>query len=222
MNIDCNNITDYLGEEIGRGYSGIVYNNKFDSNKVIKHYKRTRDIENVINEYDIASQAGNLGISPNIYGELISCKPDPEKELYNTYIIMDKIQGKEIGTEQQLDLYFDRIIDKIKILKEHGITYPDYNIGNIMVGKLPDSDIEDAYLIDFGACKRKNKSKITIDKDKIYNSLLLNVKPPSYKMTKSIAEQRESAARWAASNLNKSKKGGRKRNNKKTRRTRKI
>ena len=210
MNIECSNINEHLGKEIGKGSQGSVYNHNFDSGKVIKKSKLvSKDkLKDIKTEYDLAKEGGILGVSPVIYEEdLLFCKPNPEKELYNGYIIMDKIQGKEIEREQ-LDRYFDRLIDKIKILKENGISYPDYNAGNIMIGKLPNSDVEDVYLIDYGSCKRKDPTKIKINKKKIRESLLHDITPiVSKKISPATAEkQRKKASEWAVANLKTVKK----------------
>ena len=220
MNIECSNITEHLGKEIGKGSQGSVYNHKFDSSKVIKKSKSmSKDkLKAVKTEYEIAKEGGILGVSPVIYEEeLLVCKPNPEKELYNGYIIMDKIQGKEIERVEQVEQYFDRLIDKIKILQENGISYPDYNAGNIMIGKLPNSDVEDVYLIDYGACKRKDSAKIKINKKKIRESLLRDITPVVSKKISpaTIEKQRKKASEWAASNIKTVKKskrvGGRRR-----------
>ena len=116
--INCNNINKYLGKEIGKGYQGSVYKNKLDSSKVIKRSKLCSEckLKTIMNEWDLAREGGNLGVSPVVYGNLIICKSNTEKELYTGYIVMDKIEGKEIESEEQLDYYLDRIVDKMKIL----------------------------------------------------------------------------------------------------------
>jgi hypothetical protein len=109
------NIKEYLGEEIGKGDggNGKVYQHKKYPSRVIKVTPVTDPTKNWLNknnlpvalaeEFEIAKKAGELGVSPKVYGEEIITIKDPIKNTSKSYMEMDKIIGKTITTRKEVD-----------------------------------------------------------------------------------------------------------------------
>ena len=180
------NIKEYLGEEIGKGDggNGKVYQHKKYPSRVIKVTPVADPNKNWLNkdnneialekEFEIAKKAGELGVSPKIYGEKISMIKDPIKNTFKSYMEMDKIIGKTITTRKEVDEYLDEIMRKFDILKQAGIYRKDNKSANFMIGKLPHSEKVDVYIIDFGGAKYKSPDKINNDKYRIHMAICHN------------------------------------------------
>jgi tRNA A-37 threonylcarbamoyl transferase component Bud32 len=176
--MNCENIKEYLGEEIGKGDGGngkVYQHNKYPSRVIkvtpVNSSKNWLNKNNPIalaEEFEIAKKAGELGVSPKVYGEEIIIIED------RSYIEMDKIIGKTITTRKEVDEYLDEIMRKIDILKQAGIYRDDNKSENFMIGKLPHSEKVDVYIIDFGGAKYKSPDKINNDKYRIHMAICHN------------------------------------------------
>ena len=183
--MNCENIKEYLGEEIGKGDggNGKVYQHKKYPSRVIKvtpvttskNWLNKNNLTALAEEFVIAKKAGELGVSPKIYGEeILIIEEDPIKKTFKSYMEMDKIIGKTITTRKEVDEYLDEIMRKFDTLKQAGIYRDDNKSANFMIGKLPDSKKEDVYIIDFGGAKYKPQDKIKNDKHRIQMSICHN------------------------------------------------
>lgn len=84
--------------------------------------------------------SGNFFPVPHVYYTKLHTDP----EYITGYIVMDRIEGRIIGSQKEFDRYFGKIMDVLNDLLEFGILYKDMNINNFIVGE--DDEI---YVIDF-------------------------------------------------------------------------
>jgi serine/threonine protein kinase len=228
--MNCENVNEYLGNIIGRGAQGKICNHAYDENKVIK-VSNERPVNPlmgphvIVNEWNLAKRGGELGVSPYVYDFLICVEPSGTGEKYKGYIVMDKVHGKTLTTSDEVLEYFPRILKKIEKLKENNIWYCDLNANNVMIGHVQGSSPrkKKIYLIDYGASKEMPSENIVIDKDELFEELMLLVDGgASYinskktlsapKPVPSPETQRRRALAWRES-LAKKKGGYNKRNN---------
>ena len=97
--------------------------------------------DKIANELKMAKTlSGNFFPVPHVY----YTKIQTNSEHITGYIAMDRIKGRAIETQKELDKYFDKIINVLNDLLEFGILYKDMNIENFIIGE--DNEI---YVIDF-------------------------------------------------------------------------
>ena len=110
---------------------------------LLEHPKEHKYIRDKI-EYELKmakTLSGNFFPVPHVYYAKIETNP----EYITGYIVMDRIKGRIIGSEKELDKYFDKIIGVLNDLLKFGILYKDMNINNFIIGEEDD----DIYIIDF-------------------------------------------------------------------------
>ena len=110
--MDCENIKDYLGEEIGKGDggNGKVYQHTKYPSRVIK-VTPVNSSKNWLNknnpialaeEFEIAKKAGDLGVSPKVYGEeIIIVEEDPIKKHSKVILKWIKLSEKQLLLEKR-------------------------------------------------------------------------------------------------------------------------
>jgi tRNA A-37 threonylcarbamoyl transferase component Bud32 len=65
------------------------------------------------------------------------------------YIVMERIAGRSINTHEELEQYFDNIMEILNDLNNEGIVYNDFNIDNFILTK--ENEI---FVLDFGGIER--------------------------------------------------------------------
>ena len=109
---------------------------------LIEHPKEHEYIYNKINsELKIAKKlSDNFFPVPHVYYTQLDIGP----EYITGYIVMERIKGRVIETQKELEQYFNKIMDCLNDLLGFGIIYKDMNINNFIIG-----DDNEIYLIDF-------------------------------------------------------------------------
>jgi serine/threonine protein kinase len=148
-----------VGDIIGHGYSGNVYNLKDDDKKVIKIVKlnvsfgRYQNISKKINaEFSISKKAGKSGVGPIIYDTFTCC--DPDNNCYYC-IVMEKIHGTTLHdiidsskNKAEIDGYKSKVKQAIRKLASKGIIHRDLHLNNIII-----TTTGEVKIIDYGISK---------------------------------------------------------------------
>ena len=125
----------------------------------------------IYDEIEASKIAEQLGIGPKIYYSSICIDPTNYEKIIG-YIVMEKINGKNINTKLEIDSYIDIIFNKINLLYDNGIYYNDFHINNFII----ENKTNRLYIIDYGEicdinetnCEKFTKEQI---KNYLYHSL---------------------------------------------------
>lgn len=174
LNQDKDDIYD-KGKEI-YGTINKIYEDKNNSNILIKQIGPEYNFFNYLsrkieNEANAAKIAYKLDIGPKIFYSTICIDPTDYEKIIG-YIVMEKIHGKTIENESEIDFYIDEIFNKINLLYDNNIYYNDIHVNNFMI----DNKTKNIYIIDYGElcdpdesyCEKLSKNEI---KNRLYLSL---------------------------------------------------
>ena len=150
-----NNNNDILIKQIGPEYNYFNY-----------LFKKIDD------EIDASKVAAQLNIGPKIYYSTVCIDPTNYEKIIG-YIVMEKIDGKNIDTKLEIDNYIDYIFNKINLLYDNGIYYNDFHVNNFII----ENKTNKLYIIDYGEicdinetyCEKYTKEEI---KKNLYLSLM--------------------------------------------------
>lgn len=153
-----------------------LYEDKNNSNILIKQIGPEYNFFNFIsrkieNEVAAAKIANELNIGPKIFYSTICIDPTDYEKIIG-YIVMEKIDGKTIKNENEIELYIDEIFNKINLLYENNIYYNDIHVNNFII----DNKTKNIFIIDYDElcdpqetyCEKLSKSEI---KNRLYLSL---------------------------------------------------
>lgn len=153
-----------------------IYEDKNNSNILIKQIGPEYNFFNFLsrkidNEAKAAKIAYELDIGPKIFYSTICIDPTDYEKIIG-YIVMDKIIGKPLSTESEIDMYIDEIFNKINLLYKNNIYYNDFQVNNFII----ENRTKKLYIIDYGEicdpdetyCEILSKNEI---KKRLYLSL---------------------------------------------------
>lgn len=153
-----------------------IYQDKNNPNILIKQIGPEYNYFNYMfkkidDEIQASKIADKLGIGPKIYYSTLCIEPSDYEKIIG-YIVMEKIDGKNIDSKLEIDQYIDDIYEKINLLQNYGVYYEDFHKNNFII----ENKTNKLFIIDFGElcdinetnCLKYTKEQI---KNKLYHSL---------------------------------------------------
>jgi predicted Ser/Thr protein kinase len=133
-----------IGPLLGEGGQGSVY--RWNKNKAIKVVKKSNKNYRFNREYTIAKIAGNLGIAPRVYGNII----ESDNKTQRAYI-MNLVNGVPLRKVSNTQAHKKNVLNAVNALHKRGIGHMNLHEDNIIIGKNGK-----VYIIDYGSARLSN------------------------------------------------------------------
>lgn len=159
-----------ISDVFARG-THVIYNVLDEPNMLVKVIEAQPDFlnykSNRINyEIDASKLAYLLGVGPEIYyAKKCSTNDSNGTPIVGGYIVMAKINGKVLESDEEINKYIDKIYNKYQILVESKIQPMDIHAKNIMISY----DTDDIFIIDYDDY---DKDKMAYSKQELKQILL--------------------------------------------------
>lgn len=153
-----------------------IYQDKNDPNVLIKQIGPEYNyfnymLKKIDDEIEASKIADKLGIGPKIYYSTSCIDPNDYEKIIG-YIVMEKIDGKNIDSKLEIDKYIDDIFEKINLLYNNGVYYEDFHKNNFII----ENNTNKLYIIDYGElCDINETVCIKYTKEQIKNKLYLSL-----------------------------------------------